>query len=195
MFRHRGGLEIDIWELLFSLVMIRFVLVAMMLVLLAPREDPKPASNRDRGTIRVEIDWPTGMDVDIDLWVQAPGDRAVGWSNKGGKVFDLVRDDLGNINNPSGQHYEISYARGAPPGEYIVNVHYYNSKIGVVSVPVDATIAITKDDTGKGTQENIATKHLVLTELNEEQTVLRFTLDAEKNVVSTSTVYKPIYRK
>ena len=31
----------------------------------------------------------------FDLWVQAPGDVPVGYSNKSGGVFNLLRDDLG----------------------------------------------------------------------------------------------------
>jgi hypothetical protein len=31
----------------------------------------------------------------FDLWIQAPGDVPVGYSNKSGGVFNLLRDDLG----------------------------------------------------------------------------------------------------
>ena len=31
----------------------------------------------------------------FDLWVQAPGDLPIGYSNKSGGVFNLLRDDLG----------------------------------------------------------------------------------------------------
>jgi len=31
----------------------------------------------------------------VDLWVQAPGDVPVGYSNKSGGVLNLLRDDLG----------------------------------------------------------------------------------------------------
>ena len=34
------------------------------------------------------------VDVDIDLWVKAPDDIPVGYSNQGGLFFNLLRDDL-----------------------------------------------------------------------------------------------------
>ena len=112
------------FEILLSLVLIRFVILALVLIFVMPKQEVKKlVENRDRGLIRIEIIWEQGKDVDVDLWVQAPGDSPVGWSNKNGKIFDLVRDDLGALNNPSGIHYEIAYARNVPSGEHVVNVH------------------------------------------------------------------------
>jgi hypothetical protein len=47
------------------------------------------------GNVAVEMQWPDKLDADVDLWVQAPGDAPVGYSNKSGRVFNLLRDDLG----------------------------------------------------------------------------------------------------
>ena len=46
------------------------------------------------GNVIVEARWPDAIDADVDLWVQAPGDVPVGYSNKGGAIFNLLRDDL-----------------------------------------------------------------------------------------------------
>ena len=53
------------------------------------------------------------MDADVDLWVQAPGDISVGYSNKGSAVFNLLRDDLGKRVDVTGLNYETSYSRGS----------------------------------------------------------------------------------
>ena len=57
----------------------------------------------------IEARWPDAVDADVDLWVQAPGDVPVGYSNKGGAIFNLLRDDLGTRADATGINYEISY--------------------------------------------------------------------------------------
>ena len=76
----------------------------------------------------VEANWPPELDSDVDLWVQAPGDVPVGYSNKGGAVFNLLRDDLGQQLDLSGLNYETAYSRGIVPGEYTVNLHLYRNR-------------------------------------------------------------------
>ena len=83
----------------------------------------------------VEVRWPDQLDSDVDLWVQAPGDVPVGYSNKGGAIFNLLRDDLGQRADATGMNYEVSYSRGIPPGEYMVNVHLYRNAAGVMPDP------------------------------------------------------------
>ena len=55
------------------------------------------------------------------------GRRPVGYSNKGGVIFNLLRDDLGKRADATGMNYEVSYSRGIPAGEYTVNVHLYRN--------------------------------------------------------------------
>ena len=64
---------------------------------------------------------------------QAPGDVPVGYSNKSGKIFNLLRDDLGS-QDITDYNYEVAYTRGTPGGEYVVNLHMYRG--GGVSYPV-----------------------------------------------------------
>ena len=89
----------------------------------------------------VEANWPPDLDSDVDLWVQAPGDVPVGYSNKGGAVFNLLRDDLGQQLDLSGLNYESSYSRGIVPGEYTVNVHLYRNRAAVAAVPVTVVVS------------------------------------------------------
>ena len=115
---------------LILLMLTGFVTVA---VLMLAHINPKAAaaSAKDTappGNVMVEANWPPGMDSDVDLWVQAPGDMPVGYSNKGGAVFNLLRDDLGHQLDLSGLNYESSYSRGVVPGEYTVNLHLYRNR-------------------------------------------------------------------
>ena len=96
-------------------------------------------ATRPPGNVLVEANWPPEIDADVDLWVQAPGDVPVGHSNKGGRVFNLLRDDLGRFSDLSGINFENSYARGIVPGEYTVNLHLYRNR-SAGSVPVRSSL-------------------------------------------------------
>ena len=69
-----------------------------MVILLIPFVNPpteEESSSTPPGNVIVELFWDDKRDVDIDLWVKAPDDIPVGYSNKGGLFFNLLRDDLG----------------------------------------------------------------------------------------------------
>ena len=109
---------------------------ACVAVLLLAHINPKAEAAKIKdtsapGNVLVEINWPPELDSDVDLWVQAPGDVPVGYSNKGGAVFNLLRDDLGRQVDLSGINYENAYSRGIVPGEYTVNVHLYRNRAAV----------------------------------------------------------------
>ena len=109
-----------------SLALLGFLAV---IVLLLPHIAPEGVKNVSDapapGNVVIEITWPDDMDADVDLWVQAPGDIAVGYSNKGGALFNLLRDDLGKTMDLSSINHESAYTRGLRGGEYIVNAHAY----------------------------------------------------------------------
>ena len=136
------------------------------------------------GHVIVELRWPDDMDADVDLWVQAPGDVPVGYSNKGGRVFNLLRDDLGTAGDPAEVNYETSYSRGVPAGEYTDNVHLYRSDTRRAQVPV-IVIASVRTAADKSVRR-IAVKKLVLARQGEEITALRFTLNELGNLVQGS---------
>src|SRR5919199_6571931 len=94
-----------------------FVVVALMFPYLNPRaRQAQAASAEPPGSVMVELNWPDDLDADVDLWVQAPGDVPVGYSNKGGAIFNLLRDDLGMQNLPGvSLRMETAVARGVPP--------------------------------------------------------------------------------
>ncbi|MFQ5545045.1 MAG: hypothetical protein ACE5FE_03590, partial [Acidiferrobacterales bacterium] len=91
------------------------MLVLLLLPHINPRatpQDPAPTP----GNVMVELRWPDELNADVDLWVQAPGDGPVGYSNQGSAIFNLLRDDLGHINDVTDLNYEMSYSRGVPAG-------------------------------------------------------------------------------
>lgn len=168
--------------------------VAVVLLLLPHLHPPKDAEAavNSPGNVIVEIRWPDEMDADVDLWVQAPGDRPVGYSNKGGRIFNLLRDDLGKRGDTTDLNYEIAYSRGVPSGEYTVNVHLYRNTGGYVSIPVTVSVSVK-------TQSNESARRLLTTDLTlqkegEERTAFRFSLDGKGGLIrgSVHNLPKPL---
>jgi hypothetical protein len=144
------------------------------------------------GNVMVEANWPPGMDSDVDLWVQAPGDMPVGYSNKGGAVFNLLRDDLGHQLDLSGLNYESSYSRGIVPGEYTVNLHLYRNRATSADVPV-TVIVTTKPDADRPARQILMSK-VDLGREGQERTVFRFRLSEVGAVVpgSVNSLQRPL---
>jgi hypothetical protein len=132
-----------------DVVMLALVGFVAIVVMLLPHLNPPGAKTADNmtppGNVIVEIRWPDEIDADVDLWVQAPGDVPVGYSNKGGVVFNLLRDDLGNRLDVTGLNYETSYSRGIEPGEYAVNLHLYRNPSGVSPIPVTVVTSVQRN--------------------------------------------------
>lgn len=109
-----------------SLALLGFLAVIVLLLPhVVPEQQDQPVTATSAGDLVVQLTWPNEMDADMDLWVKAPGDIAVGYSNKGGKIFNLLRDDLGSKFDLSSINHESAYSRGFVQGEYVVNVHAY----------------------------------------------------------------------
>jgi len=165
--------------------------VSMALLLLPHLNPPATASEGAPapGNVIVELSWPKEMDTDVDLWVEAPGDIPVGYSNKGGVIFNLLRDDLGSQSDVTDINYEVSYSRGVPAGEYTVNVHLYRDMSGRLPVPVSVSVSVKP-------QPQIAAKSILTTKLKmqhqgQEITAFRFSLDDDGNLVRGSVYDLP----
>ena len=161
--------------------------VAMVMLLLPhlnPPGEQAVAAMQPPGNVIVEVRWPDELDTDVDLWVQAPGDVPVGYSNKGGLYFNLLRDDLGRRADATGMNYEVSYSRGIPAGEYTVNVHPYRNAARVFPVPVTVVTSVKKEP-NESAKQLLASK-VELTREGEEVTVFRFELSEGGDLVPGS---------
>lgn len=178
---------------LIMLTLSGFVTVAVLLLPHIGEQKANAATETAQppGNVMIEARWPDGSDADVDLWVQAPGDVPVGYSNKGGAIFNLLRDDLGQRADATGINYEVSYARGLPAGEYVANLHLYrNEAKGRVPVTVVASVKTSSQDAAR---QILATK-IELTREGQELTVFRFRLDAAGALVpgSVSSLQKSL---
>lgn len=160
--------------------------ITVVLLLLPHINPPGTAEDSDQspGNVIVELRWPDEMDVDVDLWVEAPGDRPVGYSNKGGAVFNLLRDDLGHVTDLTGLNYEFAYSRGVPSGAYTINVHLYRNRDNVYPIPVTVVVSVKKSI--QASAKPILSTNVVLGREGEEITAVRFRLDENGRLVAGS---------
>jgi len=169
-----------------DVIMLALAGFVMLVLLLLPHLNPRAKTEdtaRTPGNVIIEARWPDDINADVDLWVQAPGDVPVGYSNAAGAVFNLLRDDLGNVADLTGLNYEFSYSRGVPAGEYTVNAHLYRNH-DLRNVPVTIVVSV------KG-GVNVAAKQILTTKLEmsregEERTAFRFKLDERGRLVPGS---------
>ncbi len=161
-----------------DVIMLALLGFVTIVILLLPHLHPPTAASepiRAPGNVIVEVRWADDLDTDIDLWVESPGDVPVGYSNKGGRIFNLMRDDLGQVGDDSGLNYEVAFTRGTPAGAYTVNLHLYRNNAG--RLPIPAVVMVSVKSTPDGPVRRIATETIDLVQVGQEVTVVRFSLD------------------
>jgi hypothetical protein len=167
----------------------RDLLLLVIIVLLIFQNPPVPKtvaeSSKMPGQMSISAAWPEGH-VDVDLWVQGPGDRPVGYSNRAGKIFNLLRDDIGD-SEKTPTNYENVYSRGLPAGEYIINLHCYSRCRNPETVGVEIRF-------GQADSMKLLAEEVVQLAPTQERTVLRFRLDGKGSVVpgSVNRVFFPL---
>lgn len=164
------------WNLFLSILALLLLLFAVETSSNSPEETP--------GELGFYIQWPDGLDVDIDLWVKPPGLPPIGYSNDSGPNTSLLKDDLGNVNDSTPLNFEFSYARVPLDGEYIVNIHYFRGSIS--NVPIRIIVFQKTSDTNR----QLFAGEITLS-LKQEKTAIRLTFDA-KSVIFRSTLQEPI---
>lgn len=176
---------------IFLLMAFGFVAIVILLFpwINPPADDSLKELDVSVGVI-VEISWPANLDLDIDLWVKAPDDVPVGYSNLGGQLFNLLRDDLGLVGDFSFGNMEIATTRGVRAGEYIVNLHAYrDSGPTFWPVPVKVKVFIKRD----GEKAIVILQgEFLLDNVGQELTVYRFTLDEKYKIILNSIHDLPI---
>ena len=85
----------------------------------------------------------------------------------------------------------MTYSRGIPPGEYVVNAHMYGAIPNAVSVPVTVVVSVKKQ---YDQAHQILKSDIVMERHNEEKTAFRFRLTEEGDLVpdSVSTLRYPL---
>jgi len=173
-----------------DVIMLALAGFVSLVILLLPFINEPTDKTEDKaeppGNVIIETFWPEDRDVDLDLWVQAPEDIPVGYSNRGGLYFNLLRDDLGNYKDTTPINYEVAFSRGINPGEHIVNLHLYRDD-NLAFEPFLAKVVVTVVDPETKIRNQILESDIRISELGEEITVFRFELD-EKGTLDQKSI-------
>ena len=141
----------------------------------------------------ISVTWPDQMADDIDIWVQDPIGETVSYLRKDAGWLHLDRDDRGEINDTiivDGQelvypiNQEVVTIRGIIPGEYTVNLYYYTA---AQPGPVEALVKVEKVNPSLQT---VYVRRLLLQRQDDEQTVVRFSLDEHAQIRNINQLQK-----
>lgn len=180
----------------YSLIVISLfvVLVTVMVANLNPKAtDQKVRETKAPGDIVAHIVWPNG-DVDVDLWLSGPDEPVpVGYSNKGGVIWNLLRDDLGNRPDATPVNYEDAFTRGIVPGEYVVNVQCYRCNLATFPMTIDVAVSM-RSRVGVESLENFVVSKVIIKGDGQEKTAVRFLVkeDLKVDMNSINNVYRPL---
>ncbi len=191
--RHRSyGSQVAFIDLLFNTLVGFVFLFILAFILINPIA--KKSNVEIVAEFIVKINWPSDSPDDIDLWMRDPLGNYVGFKSKDVGLMALSRDDLGTSNDtvydPKGKpiivyrNEEMVTIRGIVPGEYIVNVHFYNEKIAVDKNkeknynPMPVQVEVQKINP----YNVVFAKEVFLDRKGHEITVVRFTVNEDGSV-------------
>ncbi len=182
----------------YSLIVVSMFSILVVLMMLNLNEPKKKIEENQLkkapGDIVVHIVWPNGND-DVDLWVTGPGEPVpVGYSNKGGVLWNLLRDDLGDRPDFTPINYEDAFTRGTPPGEYTINVSCWRCAIASLPMTVDVAVSIRDRKATGEPLENLARTKVLIKRNGEEKTAFSFTIkeDGKADPNSINTRFIPL---
>jgi hypothetical protein len=173
----------------FGLTFAKSLLVFCVILFTMISPEAKKEGIKPKLEFMITMEWPGDLDYDVDIYVRDPEGNIMFYNNREVGFLNLERDDLGRSNNvvvvdgkevrASKFHEEIVSIRGFMAGEYVVNVHLFNSKIGGQSVPCPITVTMTKFNPSIN---EIFKQDVVLDHEGEEKHITRFTMTEDGRI-------------
>jgi hypothetical protein len=150
-----------------------------------------------KAELLITMTWPDNNPNDMDLYVEDSAGNIVWYHSKEAGLMHLDRDDRGNyrdtitvngkqIQNPLNQ--ETVTIRGIVPGEYVVNVNEF-----VASTPDKVPVSV-KVEKLNPVATVIYYGTIEFDHKGQEETFVRFTLDADGQVSDVNTKSKSLVR-
>lgn len=183
-------------DLLFNTLLALVMLFAVAMMVMNPKA--KTGVIDAKAEFIITVTWPDLNPNDLDTWVQDPGGNLVWFRAREGGMMHLDRDDRGLSNdtitingqqviNPLNQ--EVVTIRGFAPGEYTVNLHYYETKNGE---PVSAKVSVVKVNPRAVV---VYYGEVLLQRKGDEVTAVRFSVDRDGQVTGVNTLAKTLVEK
>ena len=189
--RHRQQLSDPFTDLLFNTLLGFTLLFFISIIFMNPIA--RLGNINYKAEYIITVIWPENQPDDIDLWVQDPYQETVSYLQKEAGWLNLDRDDRGDLNDTvmiNGEkvvhpiNQEVVTIRGIISGEYIVNLHYYESQS---KNPVTASVKIEKVNP---VLRLVFIDQVVLEKVDDEKTILRFELDGKGEIVGMNRLHK-----
>ncbi|MCW9035095.1 MAG: hypothetical protein OQJ97_12810 [Rhodospirillales bacterium] len=196
-YRSRHYVEMDPFtDLLFNVLLAFSFLFIVTLIFLNP--PAKTGIIDPKAEIIITTTWDDNSPDDVDVWVEDPTGKVVWYKNPEAELLHLDRDDRGRSNdtitvdgkeiiNPLNQ--EVVTIRGYVPGEYVVNLHYYESHS---NSPVNAVVRVVKVNP---VAEIMFYKSIEMEQAGEEVTAVRFTMEKDGSLNNINTLAKKIVKE
>ena len=195
--RKRRADELDPFsDLLFNTLLAFVMLFAVAMIAMNPKA--RTGVIDAKAEFIITVTWPDLDPNDIDTWVQDPAGNLVWFRAREGGMMHLDRDDRGlqgdtlvingqQVVNPLNQ--EVVTVRGFAPGEYTVNLHYYETQNGK---PVDVNVSIVKVNPRASV---VYYGSVGLQRKGDEATAARFTVQRDGSVSSVNTLPRTLVER
>lgn len=197
-------------DMLFNLLVGFVCLFIIAFLLINPIADDGKIDPRTEFIITME--WEDESIVDMDLWVQGPSNKSIGYMQKEGGYMSLDRDDLGVSNDTyfiNGQYVTVKRnietvkINAIQEGEYVINTHYFsNGGRPTTAAGKPATSApITEPVTAKITVIKMEPYRIIYTgtttsTLKQEKTAVSFVITSRGSIRDLRTdINMPIRNK
>lgn len=180
-----GTMRLAFLDLVFNLLLGITLMFVISFIMINP---PAQTGQIDPPiSLIVEMEWSEKSLVDIDLWARGKDGDWVGFKRKDGRYFVLERDDRGTSNDVitiNGEtriiqrNYEAIRFTLLPPGEYVINVHYFSSKGPAEEIEVNLTRLSPYDHLFTGS---------VILKPHQQITVVSFVVNEYQQIVDIRT--------
>jgi hypothetical protein len=196
--RHSREPEVDpFYDMLFNML-IAFVFCFIVALLAMNPKALKAGDIPSKAEFIINVSWPDLNPNDIDTWVEDPAGNLLWFRQRDAGLMHLDRDDRGLTNdvltlngkeivNPL--NVEVATIRGIEPGEFTVNVNYYETKNGE---PVPVTVSIIKVNPRA---EVVFYGQATLARKGDEATLARFTVLPGGAVTNVNTLPKKLVQR
>ena len=190
--------EVDpFYDMLFNML-IAFVFCFIIALLAMNPKALKAGDIPSKAEFIITVSWPDMDPNDIDTWVEDPAGNLLWFRQRDAGLMHLDRDDRGLTNdtmvidgkeivNPL--NTEVATIRGIEPGEFTVNVNYYETKNGE---PVPVTVSIIKVNPRA---EVVFYGQATLARKGDEATLARFTVLPDGAVANVHTLPKKLVQR
>lgn len=196
LFQRKTSFDIDPFtDLLFNALLTFTFLFLIALLLLNP--PAKTGIIDPKAEFLIAVSWPDSDPNDIDVWASGPDGAKVWYKRTQDGLMHLDRDDRGLANdtqtvngkeiiNPLNQ--EVLTIRGRPPGEFVINVHYFKTA-DQKAVPVTVYLAEVNP-----VMKVLSYHTLTLEQQGDEATAVRFTLTPKGQVIDINQLQKSLVK-